>query len=499
MLSNAKINTLLTGCVLIMLALAAVMGVISLKLGNDLTSAIQVNGSRQILAGQLRSGAAEMQGAARGLALAAALSDTDEAARLKDGLQAANLSVGNAIDQLLNSTQDAELRAELGALHTDFRPLRANSEQMLALMNDHKIDQAMTFFSQTMLPQMKRLTENSGKLMARESGAFDRAVADATSRKSRGQWVTIFLLLCSAAAAGLVIAFVGRISGRLQTVANELRRSAIELRESSSRVASASSSLVEGAHRQSASVEQTSAASEELTATTQHNAQTSLEMADRMRSTDKVVTDGNGALNAMTVAMAEINSSSGRIRKIIKVIDEIAFQTNILALNAAVEAARAGEAGMGFAVVADEVRNLAHRCAAAAQETTQLIEESSVKSSEGGAKLERVTRAMSGITTASAEVRNMAERLNGSSQEQARGIQQIGQALREIEQVTQTSVLSANDSAAAGVEMVHHAESLGDMVHALVAMVGEPPKESARRPQQQSQNRQLRRDGNEQA
>jgi methyl-accepting chemotaxis protein/methyl-accepting chemotaxis protein-1 (serine sensor receptor) len=422
-----------------------------------------------------------MQGSARGLALAAALSDTDEASQLKSRLQAAGDSVGKTIDHLLSSTEDAGLRIELEALQKDFKPLRANSDQMLALMNDHKIDQAMSFFSQTMLPQMKRLSENSEKLMARESGAFDQAVSDATARKSRGQWITSLLLLCSTGAGGLVIAFVRRLSGRLQTVAFGLRQAATQLRNSSSRVASDSSSLVDGANRQSASVEQTSAATEELTATTQQNAQISLEMAERMRGTDRVVHDGNGALKDMTVAMQEINQSSDRIRKIIKVIDEIAFQTNILALNAAVEAARAGEAGLGFAVVADEVRNLAHRCATAAQETGQLIEESTVKSAEGGTKLERVTTAMGGITSASAEVRTMAERLTGSSQEQARGIRQIGQALHQIEQVTQSTVVAANDSAEAGVQMVHQAESLGDMVLELVSMVGEPARESAGR------------------
>ncbi len=483
MIDKAKINTQLTACVLVMLALACTMGLLSLELGNALTSAIRINGSRQILAGQLRSGAAELQGAARGLALAAALSDTDEASQLKSRLQAAGDSVNTTIDHLLRSTEDAGLRTELETLQKDFKPLRANSDRMLALMDDHKIDQAMSFFNQTMIPQMKRLSESSEKLMARESGAFDQAVTEAADKKSRFQWITVLLLLCSAGAGGLVIAFVRRISGRLQSVAFGLRQASTQLRSSSSRVASVSRSLVDGANRQSASVEETSSATEELTTTTQQNVQVSLEMAERMRGADRVVADGNGALNDMTVAMEEINSSSDRIRKIIKVIDEIAFQTNILALNAAVEAARAGAGGLGFAVVADEVRDLAHRSAAAAKETAQLIEESIARSAEGGNKLERVTKAMGGITSASAEVRTMAERLTGSSQEQARGIHQIGQALQQFEQVTQSSVVAANDSAEAGVQMVRHAESLGDMVLALVSMVGEPARESAGREQ----------------
>ena len=165
--------------------------------------------------------------------------------------------------------------------------------------------------------------------------------------------------------------------------------------------------------------------------------------------------------------MGEINTQSGKISKIIKVIDEIAFQTNILALNAAVEAARAGEAGMGFAVVADEVRNLAQRCAQAARDTAALIEESIAKSNDGKVKVDEVADAIRAITEESAKVKTLVDEVNLGSQEQARGIEQIGKAITQMEQVTQTTAASAEESAAAAEELNAQSETLKDIVGAV--------------------------------
>ena len=132
----------------------------------------------------------------------------------------------------------------------------------------------------------------------------------------------------------------------------------------------------------------------------------------------------NRALDEMVVAMGEINGSSQKISRIIKVIDAIAFQTNILALNAAVEAARAGEAGMGFAVVADEVRNLAQRSAQAAKDTAALIEESIAKSDGGKSKVDRVGEATRAVASDTTQVKTLVDQVSGGSEEQARGLEQ---------------------------------------------------------------------------
>ncbi len=179
--------------------------------------------------------------------------------------------------------------------------------------------------------------------------------------------------------------------------------------------------------------------------------------------------------------MAEINSSSDKISKIIKVIDEIAFQTNILALNAAVEAARAGEAGMGFAVVADEVRNLAQRSAQAAKDTAGMIEESIAKSNEGSTKLQQVTEVIQAVTKSAVKVKTLVDEVNLGSQEQARGIEQIAKAVAQMDQVTQTTAASAEESASASEELSAQAEALNHIVHRLREMVGGSDSQSSAR------------------
>jgi len=200
-----------------------------------------------------------------------------------------------------------------------------------------------------------------------------------------------------------------------------------------------------------------------------HNSQTA---AQFMAEASQFVAEANREVEAMVVSMREINASSDKISRIIKVIDEIAFQTNILALNAAVEAARAGEAGMGFAVVADEVRNLSQRCAQAAKDTAVLIEESIVKSNEGKIKLDRVAGVICSVTESSAKVKALVDEVSLGSEEQARGIDQISKAIEQMEQETQKAAANAQESASAGAELRAQSETIEGIVEQLAAMVG---------------------------
>ena len=185
---------------------------------------------------------------------------------------------------------------------------------------------------------------------------------------------------------------------------------------------------------------------------------------------DRGVRGRNDALSEMAISMEAIGESGGKIGKIIKVIDEIAFQTNILALNAAVEAARAGEAGAGFAVVADEVRSLAQRSAQAAKDTAPLIEESIAKSNTGTAKLEQVSVVIHGITESASKVKVLVDQVNQGSREQARGMERVSRAIKQMSEVTQSNAASSQESAAAGQQLAAQAESTDSIAQELRAV-----------------------------
>jgi methyl-accepting chemotaxis protein len=203
------------------------------------------------------------------------------------------------------------------------------------------------------------------------------------------------------------------------------------------------------------------------------NADSSEAAASLTVRSQQQVTEVGGALHLMVSAMAGIGESSSKISRIIRVIDEIAFQTNILALNAAVEAARAGEAGLGFSVVADEVRTLAQRCAQAAKDTATLIEDSIGKADEGKVRVDVVTEAVGKVSRQIVEVKRLVEEVSSGSSDQKKGIELITGSIGQMEQLTQQSASTAEQSAAAAEELNAQAGSLREIVGRFVEMVGQ--------------------------
>ena len=301
----------------------------------------------------------------------------------------------------------------------------------------------------------------------------DEYSQQAVSAAATGRlWTWTILLIGAAAGGGLAFIIVRGIDGALGMSASELSEGARQLASAASQVSLSSQALAQGSSEQAASLEETSASSEEINSMARRNTDNTQAAAAEMVKAEIAVGDANNRLDQMVASMKEITSSSNKIAKIIKVIDEIAFQTNILALNAAVEAARAGEAGMGFAVVADEVRNLAQRCAQAAKETAALIEESIGKSTVGGKHLDLVAEGMKTITASAIIVKKLVDEVNMGSQEQSRGIEQIGKAITQMEQLTQRSAATAEESAAAAEELNAQSVTLNDVVERLTALVG---------------------------
>jgi methyl-accepting chemotaxis protein len=348
---------------------------------------------------------------------------------------------------------------------------------------------ASTVYDKKLNPLAIELRNSGNKLteMQRKHGA-DYA-AQAVSGVGPARTLSIVMMLLSLGIGMVVVYIVRGISKALGDSVAELRDGADQVANAAAQVSSSSQSLAQGSSEQAASLEETSASSEEINSMARKNTDNSRKTAELLTQSMDKVNLANRHLDQMVVSMNEINESSGKISKIIKVIDEIAFQTNILALNAAVEAARAGEAGMGFAVVADEVRSLAQRSAQAAKDTATLIEDSIAKSSEGKGKVDQVAAAIRTITEESARIKVMVDEVSLGSEEQSRGIDQIGKAIAQMEQVTQTTAANAEESAAAAEELNAQSETLKDVVARLQRMVEDDGGRDTYRGQQLSSQR----------
>jgi methyl-accepting chemotaxis protein len=284
---------------------------------------------------------------------------------------------------------------------------------------------------------------------------------------------TMIVGLVVAALLGVILAiFITRsITKPIRLVADTLSAGADQTAGAAGQVSSASQSLAEGASEQAASLEETSSSLEEMSSMTKRNAETASKVKELGSEARKAGDLGVKDMTALVSAMDAIKTSSADIAKIIKTIDEIAFQTNILALNAAVEAARAGEAGAGFAVVADEVRNLAQRCAQAAKETASKIEDAVQKSAIGADISAKVAKSLEEIVGKARKVDEMAGEVAASSQEQSQGITQVNTAVTQMDKVTQSNAANAEESAAAAEELTAQAEALKEAVADLLRLV----------------------------
>jgi len=298
------------------------------------------------------------------------------------------------------------------------------------------------------------------------------SVAEGNRTASAAKWM---MWICSAIAlllaVGLAVFIIRSINKALTGAVNELREGANQVASASGQVANASQTLAQGASQQAASVEETSASIEQITAMARRNADSSSQAASIVEAVVVEVGTTNTTLGSMTTSMNGIEAASIKMGRIIKVIDEIAFQTNILALNAAVEAARAGDLGMGFAVVADEVRNLARRSAEAAKETAALIEESIKTSKEGVTQLSKVVQSVAGITQHSTGLKRLMDEVSHASQDQATGAQEIAVAMTRMDQVTQSVAANSEETAAAAEELSSQASTVMDVVRRLDGMV----------------------------
>lgn len=290
----------------------------------------------------------------------------------------------------------------------------------------------------------------------------------------------------------------GRLKDQLNSSMSTLRNLVTQINESAQAISNASSDISEGntnlnkrTQEQSSSLEETSASLEEMTATVKQNAANATQANQLAAGAREAAEKGGQVVGSAVSAMGAITESSKKVADIIGVIEQIAFQTNMLALNAAVEAARAGDQGRGFAVVAAEVRNLAQRSAAAAKEIKGLIQDSQEKVDQGAKLVNRSGETLQEIVGSVKKVSDIVGEINAASDEQATGIDQINQAVTQMDKSTQQNAAMVEEAAAAAESMNEQARSLTELVSFFQVNQEEQvaPARAASRPPRQSAQR----------
>jgi methyl-accepting chemotaxis protein/methyl-accepting chemotaxis protein-1 (serine sensor receptor) len=412
-----------------------------------------------------------MQGAQRGLMLSYAMND---AAASQQYVQL-YASSGKRIDVLAGELRATAATAGEKAGALDIQDSRARwaprFQKLIELCQAGQITEAYRLRNENKVISAK-MHAAATELVTMQRKALDRARVESEAVLLKGKWIAILIaVLCSLVSLAMFVTIRSQVA-KLRHIVRDLTEGASGIANASSQTAASSLAVAKGASNQAASVEETSAAAEQITAMTRQNAACLREAADLTGSAGEAVEGANRSLDEMKTSMREINAACKKVGSVIRVIDDIAFQTNILALNAAVESARAGEAGLGFAVVAAEVRNLAQRSANAASETTAWIEESIVKSNQGREHLDHVSEAIGTVTGSARRIAALVDGVRAGSLEQTLGMEQIASAMAQIGQSAQSSAAAAEQTAAVGKEMSAEATALNEIAHGLHFLVG---------------------------
>lgn len=401
---------------------------------------------------------------------------TGDAGGLKEaaGRNAATVGIldeiaANAAAAGLSTDDLATLRRQLAALDG------ARAEVFNALTNgdgsDHGSSQRKAEALTSTTDQLRRaLTALSAEGAARLNDRLD----DNTAKIHRQRYANVVLAAIVITLGCLTFLLIIR-----RAIMQPVNRIALKLHELSERVSAASNAVCEfgtrlsdGSAQQAASLEETSAALEEVANAAKQNAENSRGAKEKASESRAASDRGAADVIKMRSAMNDIKTSADNIAKIVKAIDDIAFQTNILALNAAVEAARAGEAGAGFAVVAEEVRSLAQRCGQASRETAALIEEAIERSSRGVSIGSTVAASLDEITAKIRAADTLIAEIAIASDEQSKGVAQVNGSIIQLNELTQTNAAGAEESASSAEEMAAQSEALRGAVQELQALIG---------------------------
>ena len=371
--------------------------------------------------------------------------------------------------KLISDVEDERLFTAADKARTDFI---VAAEKAIEMSLGQKGAESLAFMRAEVDPALDRTTEGFNNNIDYNIELAEKEAALA-QRKVTSSFITIGTTLALAGLLGTLLGWsVSRaVSKSLGFISNSLEESATQTASASGQLSSSSQSLASGCSQQASSVAETSAALEEMSVmirSTAENAEKAKDFANQARAAAQ---SGSQTMAEMNTAMHAIEASSAEVAKIVKNIDEIAFQTNILALNAAVEAARAGEAGAGFAVVADEVRSLAQRSAAAAKETAEKIEAAIANSRRGSSSCGKVGESLDEIVAKVSSADALVAEIATAAKEQSQGIQQVGLTMTQMDKVTQSNAANAEESATAAEELNAQARSMQESVNSLRSLV----------------------------
>ena len=368
-----------------------------------------------------------------------------------------NLSQGGIIDK--NAFDAAQKQGKVFSEHVDQIYMMANdaSARHMKELNDIVVFHITFMIIAAVLAAL--IATALGISLAHRIGRRLRKLGEATELVAAGD-LTQAVHSTAQDELGIVADSFEHMRLCMHETMGEITSAADQVAAGAKNVSDASVALSQGAAEQASSVEELSSSIAEISSQTRSNAENANKANELTLQTKQHAQLGNEDMKEMLAAMEDINTSSASISKIIKVIDEIAFQTNILALNAAVEAARAGQHGKGFAVVAEEVRNLAARSAKAARETTDMIEGSIGKVNDGRAIARKTAEALQVIVGNVTEAAELVSAITKASNEQNLALEQINQGVLQVSQVVQANSATSEESAAASEELSAQAERL---------------------------------------
>jgi methyl-accepting chemotaxis protein len=400
------------------------------------------------------------------------VSTSEDRRKIKEEMTTINAGIMDTIKAYEATVVTEENRKNFDTLvrtRDEFLKIR---EQFFSIVETNR-DLASAFATSTVKPVYEKYF-GAGEEMREYNRRTGEANGAIYLQKARETKILIVIVGGACILIGFLLSLfnVKSVVRVLSGISTSLRESSDQLVSAAGQVSSSSQTLAEGSSQQAASLEETSSSLEEMASMTRRNSESAEKARELSEDTRRAADSGTTDMKAMSAAMEAIKSSSSDIAKIIKTIDEIAFQTNILALNAAVEAARAGEAGMGFAVVADEVRNLAQRSAQAAKETATKIEGAIAKTEQGVQISAKVAQVLDEIVNKVRQVNQLVTEVSAASKEQTQGIDQVNTAVGQMDRVTQSNAASAEETASASEELNAQALSLKDAVAQLLALAG---------------------------